>query len=196
MTVYAGVDLSWTGRYDSGLCIVEETAGGLGAINVSARTLTTDELCRLLIGFNGPVIAAIDAPLVVGAKRQAERLIGRAFGKYKASAHSANADTLRRRGMMAGPELTEALVHQNFTLDPATPIGRATNLHRLGGLPARSPYPAIQPPRADSVQDQKGPSGRFSQGAAPRVSESSEGLVGETMARIPWVSRGRRLASP
>lgn len=118
VVVFAGIDLSWTGRYDSGLCIVDETDGVLKVIDISARVVSTDELCALLSS-NGPVIAAIDAPLVVSPERDAERRIGQAFGKYKASAHSANAELLRRQGMMEGPHLAKALVHRGFTLDPA-----------------------------------------------------------------------------
>jgi predicted RNase H-like nuclease len=118
VAVFAGIDLSWTGLYDSGLCIVEETDARLKVIDVSARVVSTGELCGLLTGHATPVIAAIDAPLVVSPERQAERLIGRAFGKYRASAHSANADLLRRNGMVAGPDLASSLADRGFLLDP------------------------------------------------------------------------------
>lgn len=153
MVVFAGIDLSWTGRYDSGLCIVEETNERLEVIDIGARVVSTGELCALLTGYAGPVIAAIDAPLVVSPEREAERLIGRAFGKFKASAHSANAALLRRERRMAGPDLARALVERGFTLDPAPllcdePVSTAIEVYphaahvRLFGLKERIPYKA------------------------------------------------------
>ena len=118
MTIFAGIDLSWTGRYDTGLCVVEETPSGCAVVEVSARVVSTNDMLELLPDTGATVIAAVDAPLVISSSRQAERLIGRAFGRYKASAHSANADRLRREGQMAGPDLASALVRRGFLLDP------------------------------------------------------------------------------
>ena len=152
MTIYAGIDLSWTGRHESGICVVRDVgAAGAELIELGARVASTADLVELLTGFGEPVVAAVDAPLVVSAERDAERQIGRAFGAYKASAHSANVDLLRRQGRMAGPDLAEALVEAGFTLDPAPLLRgerRSTALEvyphaahvRLFNLTERIPY--------------------------------------------------------
>ena len=153
MTVYAGIDLSWTGRHDTGLCIVEETRSGLAVVDVSARVVSTAELLSLIGGRGDQVVAGVDAPLMISTERQAERLIGRAFGKYKASAHSATPAYLRRQEMMAGPELGQALSEHRFSLDPGpllsgSAISTALEVYphaahvRLFGLDERIPYKA------------------------------------------------------
>lgn len=114
----AGIDLAWTAHNESGVCIVRGEAGALELVELSARVLTVPEFAALLGGLGEDVVAAIDAPLIIGKDRTAERLVGRHFGRYKASAHSANAELLVSTGRDAGPRLAAALQVEGFSLDP------------------------------------------------------------------------------
>ena len=86
---FVGVDLAWTARGGTGLCVIEENA-----VQASDRLGTDEELLRWLRPLvQGDVLVAIDAPLIVRnltGRRPAEQLISRCFGAYHASAHSAN----------------------------------------------------------------------------------------------------------
>jgi len=115
---FAGIDLAWTRANDSGICIVRGEPGRLEFVCCDARPVETDELRDLLLALGRDVVATIDAPLLVGPDRTAEREVGRHFGRYKASAHSADAELLRTTGRDAGPRLAEALAAAGFSLDP------------------------------------------------------------------------------
>ena len=116
---FAGIDLAWTRHHDSGICIVRGEPGHLEIVSHFAGVTPVESLSETLVALGPDVVAAIDAPLVVGPGRTAEREVGRAFSKYRASAHSANQDLLRREGRDAGPRLAEALAAAGFVLDPA-----------------------------------------------------------------------------
>jgi predicted RNase H-like nuclease len=86
---FIGVDLAWTGRGGTGLCVIEG-----GRVEASTRVQSDEELLNWLRPLvEEDVLVAIDAPLIVRnrtGRRRAERLISRCFGAYHASAHSAN----------------------------------------------------------------------------------------------------------
>ena len=63
------------------------------------------------------MVAAIDAPLLYDERRWVEREIGRRFGKYQASAHSAHYAV--RQGRTAGIDLGRALKRHEFDLFPS-----------------------------------------------------------------------------
>lgn len=117
---FAGIDLAWTRHHDSGVCIVRGEPGHFELVSHFAGITPVESLIETLVALGPDVVAAIDAPLVVGPGRTAEREVGRAFSKYRASAHSANHDLLRREGRDAGPRLAEALTAEGFVLDPVT----------------------------------------------------------------------------
>lgn len=114
MVLLVGIDLAWTDHRESGFAVVEGDARGWRLVALDAEVLTIAELSDRCAGPN--VVAAIDAPLVVGPERYAERLVGRAFGRYKASAHSASAAVRARRD--AGVRLCSELVSLGWSGDP------------------------------------------------------------------------------
>ena len=151
MVILAGIDLAWTSYRESGICIVEFRAGEFRNLELGARVVTPSGLAAALTDMSPDVVAAIDAPLVVTPRRDAERSLGTVFGAFKASAHSSNIELLRRTGRVAGPELGVALTEAGFSLDPGAlepePVGRhAIEVYphaahvRLFGLHERIPY--------------------------------------------------------
>ena len=110
-----------------------------------------DDLADEIAAVEGTVVVAIDAPLLYTSDRWVEKEIGRQFGRYKASAHSAHAAV--RRGWRAGIDLGIALKDRGFTLDPAA-LGQESDcrvavevyphtIHvRLFNLTERLPYKA------------------------------------------------------
>lgn len=155
MATFVGLDLSWTGRYETGICWLEGESGGeLTCTRIEASVRSAQSLAEELAAIEGPVVAAIDAPLIVTGERWVEREIGRRFGRYKASAHSANLDLLTATGRTAGMDLAHALGDAGFALDAAALLGgdcrgrfafevypHATHI-RLFGLSERLPYKA------------------------------------------------------
>jgi len=89
-TVFVGIDLAWGQKNRTGVVAV---AGG--AV-VNSRTLVSDDqICDWLSAYlAGPVLVAVDAPLIVrnpaGTSRPCDRKISRVFGGSQAGAHSAN----------------------------------------------------------------------------------------------------------
>ncbi len=73
-------------------------------------------LAETLAATDGPLIAAVDAPLLYTPQRWAEREIARRFARYKASAHQAHRAV--RQGYTAGIDLAAALAERGFELDP------------------------------------------------------------------------------
>jgi len=100
------------------MCIVRGEPGRLEVVTHAARPVDTATLRDVLLDLGEDVVVAIDAPLLVGPDRTAEREVGRHFGRYKASAHSANAELLRTTARDAGPRLADALAAAGFSLDP------------------------------------------------------------------------------
>ena len=118
MTFLVGLDLSWTGRNETGLCVLESSGDGVLLVRLDATVWPVDSLAEYLGGLCVAVTVAVDAPLVRTAQCTAERELARAFGRYKASAYNANVDFLTRKGLLAGPELGETLRARGFALDP------------------------------------------------------------------------------
>ncbi len=57
---YIGVDLAWTTKNETGICILEENK----CIYLESEVFTDDEIVRLILNYQ-PCIVSIDAPLVV-----------------------------------------------------------------------------------------------------------------------------------
>ncbi|MBI2765128.1 MAG: DUF429 domain-containing protein [Chloroflexi bacterium] len=120
MPVFVGLDLAWTPHHESGLCALRLDSAGFELIELSCRIETPAAFAAILAGFGPDAVAAVDAPLVRTAACTAERELARAFGRYRASAYNANTSFLERKGLMAGPQLGDALRAQGFSLDPSS----------------------------------------------------------------------------
>lgn len=149
MLTVVGLDLAWTPNRDTGVCIIQFDGSGAGELlELSARADTPAGFADLIASFEGDVVAAIDAPLVIGLERTAERQLARVFGKAKASAYTANEAFLAGFNGLAGPLLMAELRKRGFEHGPPAPgISRtavevfphATHVS-LFGLAERIPY--------------------------------------------------------
>jgi len=143
--LHVGLDLAWSSGV-TGLAVVDDAGRLVG----SGSCRTDDEIAAWLAGLDGPVaVVGVDAPLVVPnetGQREAERAIGRAFGAYGASAHTAN------RGTFGGADPRAWRLAERFgwATDPGTPVGAGRTvclevyphpaLVALFGLPYRLDY--------------------------------------------------------
>ncbi len=90
--IFVGLDLGWsTGA--TGVAATDDQ----GCLIASGRVRTDEEIAAWIAGLRSEVsVVAVDAPLVVpneSGQRVAERLIGRTFGGFGASAHTSNRAT-------------------------------------------------------------------------------------------------------
>lgn len=86
---YVGIDLAWGERSPTGLAVLDAQ----GRLVVLARVQTDDDIAAALAAYDGPLVAAVDAPLVVtnaSGKRGAERALDRDFARFQAGTHSSN----------------------------------------------------------------------------------------------------------
>lgn len=109
-----GIDLAWsTGT--TGLAAVDDT----GRLLVSTSVQDDNEIAGWIDQLRRPPqVVAVDAPLVVPndtGQRPAERLIARHFGRYGASAHSANRHLLGDE-----PRAMRLARRFGWTVDPLT----------------------------------------------------------------------------
>lgn len=120
---FVGIDLAWSTGW-TGVAAVDDA----GRLLDSGRVRTDDEIAAWVRGRSGHlVVAAVDAPVVVPnetGQRVAERLIGRAFGRFGASAHASN------RRMLGGQEPRAMLLARRlgWAVDPALPTGHGQTL--------------------------------------------------------------------
>lgn len=123
MPTFIGLDLAWTARKETGICWFQgETPADLHCTRIEASVRGVESLADELSAVEGPVIVAIDAPVLYTPERWAEREVARRFGRYKASPHQAHYAV--RQGYTAGIDLGAALEARGFDLDPATLLGR------------------------------------------------------------------------
>lgn len=116
--VFLGLDLGWT-TGATGLAAVDNA----GRLVASGRVRDDHEIAAW-VGDTGaqPVVVAVDAPLIVPNKsgmRVPERLIGKKFGAFGASAHTSNTAKF-------GHELPRAMQlagRFGWVVDPTTPSG-------------------------------------------------------------------------
>lgn len=118
--ILLGLDLSWsaTGRGRTGVC----AASTDGTILDSASLQADDEILAWLRRYDqGPLLLAIDAPLIVSnasGSRRCEKQLGTDFGRYEAGAHPAN----RKRPEFAHGTRGERIASRlDLTLDPVFP---------------------------------------------------------------------------
>ncbi len=141
--MYLGIDLAWkhTRASRTGLAAVDHS----GRLVASTRVRSDDEIA-LWAGSQGRAhVVAIDAPLVVpnaSGARDCERRIGRAFGKYGASAYPSS-----RANPLFNPPRARILADRlGWNCDPqaAAPVCLEVYPHpgmiALFGLPYRLGY--------------------------------------------------------
>ena len=151
MPTFIGLDLAWTTHRESGICWFEgETPADLRCTRLEAAVCDTESLAGEVAAVEGPVVVAIDAPLLYTPQRWAEREIARRFGRYKASPHQAHYAV--RQGYTAGIDLGKALEQRGFALAPESllagnrPVRTAVEVYphtvhvRLFDLAERLPY--------------------------------------------------------
>ena len=118
MTAFIGLDLAWTPHHETGVCVLEETNGGVVLRKLCCRISTPEGFATMCESFGDDVVVAIDAPLVVQPERRAEAELGRKYAKYHAGAFLANMPFLTKMNGLAGPLLAGELQAKGFQLDP------------------------------------------------------------------------------
>lgn len=118
VTVFAGVDLAWSGRNPTGLCVLRQGASGLRFESLACVVQTGHEVADWLETLGPRVVAGIDAPLITSPTRAAEAEMARAYGARGVHAYAARPDFLERRGIAEGPRLGHALAASGWSLDP------------------------------------------------------------------------------
>ena len=120
MATFIGLDLAWTTHRETGICRFDgRSPESLVCTRLESSICVTQDLATEIAGIPHPLVVAIDAPLIVTLNRWVERDVGRRFGRFKASAHSASLELLRRTGRTAGMDLGKALQQYGTTLDPS-----------------------------------------------------------------------------
>ena len=127
MPTILGIDLAWSDRNESGLCILTLERDNVRCEQLEARRLSAQAIALLACDAAGPVLVAVDGPLIVGSERMAERQLSRVFGRFHAGAYFASEAFLAGMDALAGPETGHALAQRGFSLDPAE-LGRAEKL--------------------------------------------------------------------
>ncbi len=117
---FVGIDLAWSPRNLSGICI---SRGGEKATVLYTKLLRTDSeivdyICSVI---KDGCIVAIDAPLVVPNKkgrRIADELITKFFREYEAGAHPTNRERLEKFGGLRGETLVSLFEERGFSHEP------------------------------------------------------------------------------
>lgn len=118
MTVFVGIDLAWSGRKPTGICVLEDDGGRLRSRCVGTVCWHPEQVFAWMQTLGPDVLAAVDAPLIIGDHRGAEAVMARAFPGTGLRAYSARWDFLARHGITAGPELGALLAASGWNLDP------------------------------------------------------------------------------
>ena len=137
MTIFAGIDLAWSGRRPTGVCVLATDGNGVVLVRIHCTTADTsaEGIAALLDTLGPDVIAGIDGPLVVGEDRRAEGLLAREFGKFGVFAYAARMDFLERHGIAEGPRLGSMLEAAGWNLDPSVMEPRTAGRHALEVFP-------------------------------------------------------------
>ncbi len=117
--VLVGLDLAWSGRKPTGVCVVEMARGIPRLELLECRNFDAAGAFEFLQGLGPDVVAGIDAPLIAGPARRAEAELARAYGNRGVYAYAARMDFLERHGITEGPKLGSALADAGWQLDPA-----------------------------------------------------------------------------
>ena len=117
--VLVGLDLAWSGRKPSGVCVIRCERDGVRLEELGCRDFDAASAFAWLEGLGPEVVAGIDAPLVVGAGRRAEADLARAYGRQGVYAYAARIDFLERHAITEGPKLGGMLAAAGWELDPS-----------------------------------------------------------------------------
>jgi predicted RNase H-like nuclease len=118
---FVGIDLAWSPKNLSGVCVSE---GEEKASVVCTDLLRTDsEIVEYVSSVveERPCIIAIDAPLVVPNKkgrRIADELVTKFFREYEAGAHPTNRERLEKFGGLRGETLVTLFEEKGFSHEP------------------------------------------------------------------------------
>ena len=118
MPTFVGLDLAWTPTHETGVCVIRCDRGEARLVALDTRIDTPEGFAALCLSGGDDVVAAIDAPLVVGPQRRADSELAAQFSKFKAGAYSATLPFLTKMNGLAGPTLARLLQDANFELDP------------------------------------------------------------------------------
>ncbi|MGH2632795.1 MAG: DUF429 domain-containing protein [Tepidiformaceae bacterium] len=135
MPVFIGLDLAWTPRHETGICVLEGDGEHTRLVQLDCRTDTPERFAQFCDSFGPDVVAAVDAPLLLSPSRKAEGELAREFGRFKAGAYSANLPFLQRMDGLAGPELAKLLGNLGFVLAPSALTFRARGRFALEVFP-------------------------------------------------------------
>lgn len=109
---FIGVDLAWqSDKNPTSIAVLRGDVGGASLDSYSDGLYSTAVVEFIIEQATDDTVVAIDAPLIVrnqSGQRPCERLIGKRFSKYKASAHSSNLTLYPEAGSVRlASELTE-----------------------------------------------------------------------------------------
>jgi len=111
VTTVVGVDLAWSARNASGVVVVRD-----GRVEHSA-TVVADDAIVALVPATGPVVVAVDAPVVVPndtGRRPCDAGVSRCFARFHAGAYPAN----RSIPWLAEPRAGLLAQRLDLSLDP------------------------------------------------------------------------------
>ncbi|MGE3075646.1 MAG: DUF429 domain-containing protein [Dehalococcoidia bacterium] len=157
MVVIAGIDLAWSGRKPTGICMLECDGPRSRLLDLSCTPANScaPEISECLRNLGPNVVAGIDAPLIVGLARRAEADLARAFGRQGVYAYAARADFLQRHGIEEGPRLGVLLAESGWNLDPCRLVAGAPGRHALEVFPHSTTVSLLGSPSA--LKYKKGP---------------------------------------
>jgi len=150
VTIVAGVDLAWSGRKPTGICVLEARPGAVALLELGCTEADADagEVASLLGRLGPDVVVGIDAPLVAGPNRRAEADLARVFGKQGVFAYSARRDFLERHRIAEGPRFGALLGGAGWNLDPLALAPGSDGRHALEVFPHASIVSLLGAPRA------------------------------------------------
>ncbi len=139
MMKFIGLDLAWSLRNPSAICVLEWDGRGAICTAYEGRMGSNDEIAdylRAQFARGEQGIVAIDAPLVVpnqSGSRTAEKLLNKDFRKYHAGAHPSNRERLCRwgGGKLRAEVILESLEPLGFSADPEWKQHRPRKLRRV-----------------------------------------------------------------
>jgi len=137
MVVIAGIDLAWSGRRPTGVCLLEVEGLSSRVVDISVTPPETDAeaVLHLLAALGPDVVAGIDAPLIVGPNRRAEAELARAYGRFGVFAYAARTDFLDRHRIGEGPRLGALLTASGWDLSPEGVAAEAPGRRALEVFP-------------------------------------------------------------
>lgn len=103
MPTFIGLDLAWGSRNESGVCVLRGEGDRPQCVALDTVAGIPDSFAAIAASYGPDTFVAVDAPLIIGEGRMAERQMGRVFGKCKAGAYLATPSFLEKMDGMAGP---------------------------------------------------------------------------------------------